>query len=380
MSSGQKATSLNQLKRGGSTARVLDLYSITRERAETDAEIRDKPFFRTGVLNRGFFVKHTLRPHERDLVSTPNPVVTKIILPISEHDLSIGAHSIFVEEVEFQEKLAKFLDCDPKGSDFLEDLERVRELAELPSFDPFLLAVQFSQGERAVASSYFQISTEERQRMEDYVAKKIGAVVEKAFTESSSRDNARRSRKFANLLLSGEDNERLVFLQAALGLTPDEYESGIFGWKGLLYYQWSLQNAQDALRRFLEEFRATVIMGATMQERSYLDGMRRKIMEETGSRWRTLSGVIKEFDDQFAEFHRSNRPTILKDFLLRAPSLFYDLGTDLSAVNHVTSYWFFRLKNADRQAISMQDANELFPDFLASVARAETNLQDRWSA
>jgi hypothetical protein len=380
MNSGQKATGLNQLKLGGSTARVLDLYSITRERGETEPDIHARPFFRNLALNRGFFVKHTLRPHERDLVDTANPVVTKIILPISEDDLSIGAHSIFVEEVGFEKKLASFLACDVKTEHMRDDLERIHQLAQLPSFDPFLLAVQFSQCDRPVSPVYFQISTDQRREMEEYVARKIGAVVSRAFAESSSRDNARRSRIFANLLLSGEDNERLAFLQTALGLTPEEFESGIFGWKGLLFYQWSLHNAQDSLKKFLEEFGSVVIMGATADERRYLDSMRRKIMEETGARWRMLSQIITEFDEQFVEFHRTNRPTILKDFLLRAPSLFYDLGTDLSAVNHVTSYWFYRLRNSDRQAISMQDANDLFPDFLASVVRADQEFQDRRSA
>ena len=58
-----------------------------------------------------------------------------------------------------------------------------------------------------------------------------------------------------------------------------------------------------------------------------------------------------------------------RDFLLKAPSFFYHLGSDLSALSHVTSYWEYWWRNRDPGSLAARDAMEVFPAFLRSLIR-----------
>lgn len=380
MSQSTGATSLVFLRRGGATSRVLDLYSLVTDCDEADTGLVDRPFFAIPLLNRAFYLKHTVRPHERELFEDGRPVVTKIILPISQTDLTLGGRSIFVEERDFEANLAASLGLETHDPDFVRDLERLCELAELPSFDPFLLSERFRLAQPPIDPRFFQITETERSRMEQYVADQMGAVVQLAFQGSDPSDTARRSRKFATTLLAGGNNEKLDFMKSALGLTPQAFEQGLFGWKGLLYYHWSIEQARQSFLDFVTDFRALIYHGASPQETKFLDELRKDILQEAGARWRALVSVIDQYDQEFSQFCASGRPTLLRDFLLKAPQLFNHIGTDLSALTHVSSYWAYYTARSGGRGMAVRDAAELLPDFLASVSRCDTEIEERWIA
>ena len=155
--SGSDRQSLRRIVRGGATPRILDLWSVQRRYGES-LEMAAKPFFRNPRLNASFILKHTVRPHEKPYLYTENPVATKIIIPVSTEDLGMGGHSFFVEEKGFEVRLKAFLGVGVLNKHYENDLARIRELAEIPSFDPFLMADRYIKGERPIARFYFNIS------------------------------------------------------------------------------------------------------------------------------------------------------------------------------------------------------------------------------
>lgn len=96
---------LSFLKRGGSTSRVIDLVSVKERYSETPGWATN-PMFRTPRLNKSFVVKHTLRAWEREQLGGNRTTATKVIVPISDMNLDLGGHSIFVEDLGFDRQLA----------------------------------------------------------------------------------------------------------------------------------------------------------------------------------------------------------------------------------------------------------------------------------
>lgn len=359
---------LRFLAKGGATTRVLDLHSIWEKHRERD-EHQARPFFNHPRLNRCFIIKHTVRAHERPYVMSSQPVVTKILIPLASTDLALGGHAVFVEELGFSDKIrAQFTHPDDEHLTDL-DLIRLRELAALPSFDPFLLKERFRAANRPIADLYFDISQAEVERMIDSVADQILSVVSLAFKAKRNRRNDERALEFARQLLSSEEVGRLEALRLSLDMTSTEFERGIFGWKGVLYYRWCMSEMFKALRLFLNDIRDVSVIGTTQNERAELERMRRLIIAETRERWKSLSRVMEEYERVFSRFCSGEDARGFQDFLLKAPGLFYDIGSDISVVNHIPGYWRFWMKTNPKGYLHAREAVPLFTSFVSSVTR-----------
>ncbi|MAC39917.1 MAG: hypothetical protein CMH93_10430, partial [Oceanicaulis sp.] len=62
------------------------------------------------------------------------------------------------------------------------------------------------------------------------------------------------------------------------------------------------------------------------------------------------------------------------DFLLKAPAYFGQLGSDLSAVTHVTSFWNYWWTDREKGSLSADDALDIFPSFLRSLTRTSEDI------
>ncbi len=371
--SGSDRSSLRRIVRGGATPRILDLWSIHRKYGQT-LEFAAKPFFRNVRLNASFMLTHTVRPHDRPYLLTENPVATKLIIPVSVDDLAMGGHSFFVEEKGFDRRLKEFLGTGSINPKFEADLQRVKELAAMPSFDPFLLADRYATGERPVGRFYFNISPDEQEAMLGHVTRQIFGIVNLAFNDEILSPNDDRARKFARQLLDGEDKQKLTGLRETLGMSEEQYEEGIFGWKGILYYRWRIREARDGLRQFLVELNNVTVRGATWEENKEVNDIRRAILKMAKDRWTALTTVIDDYDAQYTRFCKGGDPTAIRDFLLKAPAYFGQLGSDLSAVTHVTSFWNYWWTDREKGSLSADDALDIFPSFLRSLTRTSEDI------
>ncbi|MDF1768007.1 hypothetical protein [Maricaulis sp.] len=359
---------LRNIVKGGATSRILDLHSIARRHGEYDAHA-DNPFFLNSRLNRCFIVKHTVRAHERPYVMSSQPVVTKVLVPLAHDDLALGGHAVFVEEIGFASKMRTLFESKQEPHLMDLDMIRLRELAGLPSFDPFLLAERFRDHVRPIDECYFDITDAEAERMEQSVAQQIASVVALAFGTSDADRDDDRAMRFTRQLLPGDLDGRMQALRKSLDMTEIEFKTGIFGWKGILYYRWSMGEALGALKSFLNELKAVSIVGASDHEYNELQHMRRRIIEETRHRWKSLTSVMEEYEQVFARFCRGEDANGFRKFLLKAPSLFYDVGSDLSVVSHIPGYWTYWSKQNAKGFLQAREAVMLFSDFIASVTR-----------
>ena len=359
---------LRNIVKGGATSRILDLYSIARRYGDYDCHA-ERPFFLHPRLNRCFIIKHTVRAHERPYVMSSQPVVTKVLVPLAGSDLSLGGHAVFVEEMGVAQKMRSLFERPDEPHLMDLDLIRLRELAALPSFDPFILAERYRDHARPIDDVYFNISDDEMERMEDSVARQIVEVVSLAFGDHSHEDQERALR-FTRQLLACDLDGRLSDLRRSLDMTEMEFRSGIFGWRGILYYRWHMSEALAALKDFIQQIKAVSIVGASEHEYTELQHMRRAIIDETRHRWACLTTVMEEYEQVFGRFCRGEDANGFRNFLLKAPSLFYDVGSDLSVVGHVPGYWRYWAKQNSKGFLHAREAVTLFSDFIASVTRS----------
>ena len=364
---------LRDLLKGGATPRILDLYSINQKYGHLDGHAAF-PMFENERLNRCFIVKHTVRQHERNWLMTTRPTVTKIILPLAEDDLSMGGYTIAVEEARFAEKVRTMFDDDTQYDSLNADIDRLRELAALPSLDPFLLSERYSRDARRVHPLYFKISQKEIVEMEGAVAEQMQAVVTMAFSSNCDVDD-KRAYKFARKLLSDDPHNRMGLFRTALEMSEDEFEHCLLGWKGILYFRWCLTKAIPDLKRFICEVQDTPFVGATHEQIDLLEAERQEILTNIRKCWISLTDTMHEYETVFGRFCSGEDSGGFKSLLRKSPSLFYDLGREHSIISHIPSYWHYWWKHNEKGFYRAREAEEMFASFFASVAETGRRAQ-----
>jgi hypothetical protein len=362
---------LSLLKSGGTSNRLIDLVTI-KERNFDNPGWASAPMFANRRLNSSFVLKHTLRKWERNAVGGPRAIVTKLIIPMCEGDLDMGGYSIFVESPNFERDLAKQLQLSTSSAEFKRDFSRLRALAGLPSFDPYLLREFFDRSGEEIDPCYFVISDRQLGQITQFVAGEIDALVKKALGDSPSTTMA-KSKKLAEVLFQEENSEELKIFREALNMTAEEYREGVLGWKGTLYYSWQSHQCYEDLTTLLKQLQRLDHDRISKSDRREMREMMRSIAEATMNRWNRLHGRLEEYNKEFRFFVDRGDPATLKGFMLRAPSLFIEMGEDLSRLQQVAHYWQFWMKNLEYEHMSVHDSIDLLKDFNTLLSATEAN-------
>ena len=357
---------LEHLRSSASTARVLNLLRVWEENGDSraDGAVRNpdwaaRPVFRTPALNRSLIIKHRLRRNETDLFPGRRQVATKMVIPIDDEDLKTGGRYVFVNQVGFERMMAEAFGL-PAGHP---DLETLRLIDRLPSLDPFLLREQLRRGGLDPAPCYFSISEGDLARMQSFVHAEIEPLVSLSLggdTLAVASDSAAR---MAAKILSNSPGDQLEALRQTLRLAPEQYQEGVFCWKGFLYYKWTLSTLLGEVATVAEAVRTIKPIGKLDRPaREHLDRSRTVLRGRIIRTCDEVSRTLRVYDDAYARLTQEGRPTAFRDFLLDAPSMFAKLGDQLGAVQHIVSYWRFRFRPAAHPA-GVEELMDIFMDF-----------------
>lgn len=372
MSAGYKVRSLAQVRDSASTARILNLLRVKERYGDTD-EYAQQPLFLNTRLNQAIFIKHTIRANERDLVNSEQQTATKVVFALDHDDLGLGGFSFFIEQRNLQSALDEALGTDVDPSEFERDLAVLKEFARLPSLDPYLLRERVQQSGSAVGSCYFDISEADLAKVEAYVEGEIGSLVELAYGISGPEAKAIAT-KLAQLIMRNEQSSSLEPLRKTLRLNPEEYEQGIFGWKGLLYYKWNISDLQPKIRQTANRMISTRFIRAHPDDEKQLDLTRKAILRTVAEKFKSVERSMKAYDAAFDALVNKKDPGAFRNFLLRAPALFIAIGEDLAAINHICSFWDFRLPAKIPNRLEVDDAYDIYHEFAAALGGHYQNL------
>jgi hypothetical protein len=328
--------SLENLERSASTARVLNLLQISKANRHSD-DWRERPLFNNPQLNTCLLVKHRLRRNESDLFRGRKQIATKIIIPIDGGDLKSGGRYVFVDQFQFERTMMEVFGVAADHP----DIRTLRLIDRLPSLDPFLLREQLRRSGLDPAPCYFALSEADLQKMMDFVKAEITPLVElslgSAVTGSSAID------RMAAKILSNDVGDRMDALGQTLRLDPEQYQEGVFCWKGFLYYKWSLRSMTAEIASVAEQVAVVKPVGPMDQAaREYIARGREVLRTQILKTCAEVRRTLKIYDEAYAGLTQDGNPLGFRDFLLEAPALFERLGDQLGAIQHIVSFWNFR--------------------------------------
>ena len=354
---------LGALRRTASTSRVLNLVAIANSQS-TDPDYRDKPFFTTPILNEGLLLKHRVRMDERFVFDDERQNSTKIIIPFERTDLRIGGRSFFVGQRGWHD-IVREMAGDSSNVD--RDIRVLTVIDEIPSLDPFLLREHLGRRGIEIASCYFAISEADLARMQDFVAGEINNLIR--LTDVSAVGSSYSS-KLVRVLLSPVQGESIHPVRLALRLDPDDFEEGVFAWKGFLYYQWVLSTLRPQLAPLLREILTMKVSGFRDREMErMLDAARRRLADRVNVVLDEAAGAIQAYEAAFNDLTRNGKPLAFSAFLKRTPEMFVLLGERIGALSHVASYWRSRFPQGVGKKSPTEEMLEIVRDFDYSLSR-----------
>jgi len=359
---------LSLIRASGSSARVLNLAAVYERFGETE-DYNARPLFRSKQLNRALIIKHAVRKSERDLFELPLRSTTKIILPYSTKELELGGVSVLVRERRWEKLLRQAANGDQDPAAFEADLEVIRILSSLPSFDPFLMRERMRHAEVEPARCYFDIAEADISRMRAFVSREISQLIDLAFA-TGGRGSGDLSSRLAEKLMTDESAKSLDPLRQTLRLSGEDYVEGVFAWKGFLYYKWLMAEFKPQMASFKPQFEACRITGVTSEERRELAMTRLKILKMMEASAARVEESLLEYGAAFAALAGGDAGAF-RNFLLKAPSLFIPIGEAVGVIRHIESFWRFRFPNGAMSLLDADEAIEVFHDFEMSLSGAE---------
>jgi hypothetical protein len=348
--------SLIHLQNTASTARVLNLLAIA-QRSSDDPDYVDHPFFDSTLLNRAFIIKHRLRRNEQDLFDSCRQSATKVLLPLENTDLRMGGRYVFVGQRGYEDILADLIGEDADSR----DRHLLNLIDGLPSLDPFLLREQLKRHGIEPARCYFDLTDADVQRMLSFVRNEVNPLVRQAFNGDAT---FALTAKLVNKILSASMDSETEPLRLTLRLRPDEYQEGVFCWKGFLYYKWSLSEMLAGLRPLMAQIERIRPEGPVNEDaRLYLEQGRARLRRSMSEALTIVRDTLQVYDDAYANLTSNGRPLAFREFLLEAPSLFSQLGERLGGLRHIESFWGYRFPAHQRARIGVEELLDMFMDF-----------------
>ncbi|ESQ84823.1 hypothetical protein AEAC466_07130 [Asticcacaulis sp. AC466] len=361
---------LANLNRTWSSCRVLNLAKLYTAYNENEDYIA-KPMFEHSALNRAVILKHTLRLDERDLFPNGRRTVTKIILPYDPYDLKLGGRSFFYRQTQFETLMRSYLGIEDLGKN--RDARILRCIDELPSLDPFLLREHLDKAGFNPSGVYFQISAADLKAMTAFTAREIENLVNIAFGGTKGGG----ATKLGNKILSDKLNQTLAPLQETLHMSDEEFQEGIMCWRGFLYYKWCHVELQDGLREVLAGIGSHRISGTYDDHlRTYLRKARPRIARAIIGMINDAKETLTHYDDVYTALATRGDPEPFRQFLLFGSELFVELGQKIGTLNHIASFWRFRMARLNKKGVKpLQDIE--FADILMDFEAGLFNVMKR---
>ena len=353
--------SLKGLEQTGSTSRVLNFAAITARHTERGGE-RLPPFFASGVLGGALIIKHRLRANELGIFNRPRYTATKLVIPFERTDLSLGGRALFVGQPGWTKMLGELhgqRNADPHDVALLEVLD------ELPSLDPFLVREQLKRRHLQTAAAYFVLSTGDLERMHGYVRGELEELVRLA---CGGDRVGHETEKLVHAILSGEEDVRLESLRGALHLDESEYGEGLFCWRGLLYYKWSLQDVLPTLEEMSGDMAAVRLVGPRSQATvDHIQALKNQVIAGVARRIGQVGQSVEEYDQAFSLLRDQVDPAGFSKFLMEAPTVFRALGEDMGVLSHAASYWRYRFPEGEPLLASPDELTDILEEYALAL-------------
>lgn len=359
----QSVRNLVHLENSASTSRVLNLRSVHKLKSKLP-EYAASPMFQHPALNASIIVKHRLRRGETDQFTTLRRSATKVMIPIEASDLSLGARYVFIGQRQFKEAL--FQSFGVAIDDGSRDLKTLAVLDQTPTLDPFLLREQLRRFDLEPARCYFELSDADMSRMFVFAQREIEALIRMSIGDQSLA--ADRAAKLTRKILANSADADLEPLRQTMQLDRPQFLEGAFCWKAFLYYKWQLGDILPRVAPVLQEITSIKPIGPQSDsDKAYLIAARETLRKALIASCKSVRSTLGFYDNAYQRLTQQSDPGAFRDFLIKAPALFTELGERLGGIEHIVSFWRFRFPANKRPVISPSELAGVFMDFENSL-------------
>ena len=153
-------------------------------------------------------------------------------------------------------------------------------------------------------------------------------------------------------------------LRMVLRLDENEFAEGVFWWKGFLYYQWmygAISAQTKATIAKVAQVRTADKMEADV--RTELDRVRRFLVEQIVSSTERIKAMLEVYTQAYAKLTKTGEPVAFRDFLLKSPEHFVELGGRIGVLDHIKSFCDFRFPDGEIVKISAPELLDVFHEF-----------------
>ncbi|ESQ87889.1 hypothetical protein [Asticcacaulis benevestitus] len=364
--SAREVRNLVNLGETASTSRVLNLSQIFTVSGRTDG-YRAQPFFKHSQLNKALVIKHTLRAGERGLFAGPRRTATKLILPFDPADLRLGGRSIFVNQSGYLSFVKSFFNSPDMATNT--DLQLLQHIDNIPSLDPFLVREHLARFGFRPDPCYLKISPHDLKEMVGFANEEIERLVMTAFGAGME---AAAMRLTSKILANNLDSD-LEPLKQTFRMSDEDFNEGMFSWRGFLYFKWRQVQLQEEIRQVVEGLKSYRTIGpADAGTREYLEEARPRLAKKIMMAIVATRKTLRIYDDAYQALTQGSDPVPFRKFLLNGPSMFFDLGECIGILSHIGSFWTYRMGAKMAHArVTPAEFADILVDFEESLLSVE---------
>ena len=247
------------------------------------------------------------------------------------------------------------------------DMKTLQLLDETPTLDPFLLREQLLRHDLEPARCYFELSEADTKRMFTFAQREIEPLVRMSVGEGV--EAGAFAATLTQKILSNSGDAALEPLRRTMQLDAAQFEEGAFCWKAFLYYKWQLTDLLPRVGPVLEQIQTIKPRGPMSDEtKAYLSTTRETMRTALVASCRQVKTTLKIYDDAYRNLTENSNPLAFRDFLLKAPRLFNELGERLGAIEHIVSFWRFRFPGGKQPVVTPEELADIFMDFENSLS------------
>jgi hypothetical protein len=174
--------------------------------------------------------------------------------------------------------------------------------------------------------------------------------------------------KLTRKILANSADAELEPLRKTMQLDVQQFQEGVFCWKAFLYYKWQLADLLPRVAPVLKQIETIRPRGPQSDDiKMYLSAARETLRKALINCCRSVKTTLEIYDTAYKSLTQNSDPTAFRDFLLKAPEMFNDLGERLGAIEHIVSFWRFRFPGDRMPMVTPDELSDMFMDFEGSL-------------
>ena len=271
-------------------------------------------------------------------------IQTAIFVPKVQDEPELGGHAIFIGQPKYAELMKHHCGIDISDRETHgHDLEMLRVLANVPSFDPFLLKTSLQENNITVHDLYLDVHKDEEAEVRHVIEQRVRPIIARAHAGLGGIEAERKTQSFIESIWDPNSSDASAFI-AAFRIEAEAIPEVFGAWKGISYYQYQFQRIRSRVGEllvFLQSDNSIPIDIRRMlaSEREMLMMSRKDIGQKLRNAYKKTQEVFQDCNQSYEAMVSEGNPIPFRDFLQTAVEKYWTLGACNCSLALVTDVW-----------------------------------------